>query len=110
MNDVGAKKSFARKPQNWKTKAGGVKPYSKSPFGRKFPPRCRLTFWPTLPPIPVSPGTKALRLVFEPSCWLQKLTQLNPHAAVPLGAWLAASAALALTARLEAATATAEAA
>src|ERR1017187_10478333 len=80
MYEVGEKKSFARKPQNWNTRptTDGM----KSPFGRLFAATCMLTFWPTLPPVPVSPGTKALSVVLEPRVSLKRLMQVLPQATV----------------------------
>src|SRR6185312_6201585 len=94
MNDVGEKKSFARKPQNWNTKPliDGV----KSPFGRKLPARCRLTGVPVWPPTPVSPGTNAFIVTLEPSWSLKMLTQFEPHATVSFGWCVAADATPAL--------------
>ena len=65
MNDVGEKKSFARKPQYWNTNP--VSDGEKSPFGRKLPARCMLTGVPVLPPTPVSPLTKAFIVTLEPT-------------------------------------------
>src|SRR5690349_16952359 len=57
-----------------------------------------LTFWPTLPPTPVSPGTYAFWMVRRPRVRLSRLKQLKPHAGVAFGRIRGLVAALALAA------------
>src|SRR5579859_917800 len=106
MYDVGEKKSFAKNPQNWNTnpEIEGV----KSPLGRKFPATCRLTFVPTLPPIPLSPLMKAFSVVEDPSCALKKLVQRLPHATVSFFTCVTALAVPTLRLRLAVTTAAAD--
>src|SRR5215471_12929690 len=107
MYEVGEKKSLAKKPQNCHTRPAmsGM----KSPFGRLFSAKCKFTSWPILPPMPVSPGTKAFIVVPEPSTSENRLIQLVVHADVPFLTCVDALAVHALAAR-PTVTATAEAA
>src|SRR5260370_6885036 len=51
----------------------------KSPFGRLFSAKWVFTSWPTLPPVPRSPGTKAFIVWPEPCTSENRLMQLVPH-------------------------------
>src|SRR5882724_5528907 len=57
----------------------------KSSFGWVLLAKFMLTFCPTLPPTPVSPGTYAFWMVPRPSVRLDRLKQLKPHAGVAFG-------------------------
>src|SRR2546430_10059147 len=70
----------------------------KSSFGLLLLAKFMLTFWPTRPPTPVSPGTYAFWIVWRPRVRLNRLKQLKPHAGVAFGLTVGLVAALALAA------------